>query len=184
MAIVPARVPAGTPLDPAFPFDGTTRSGAADLIRLERASAERLSLAQPVRRREELPGQIPVLGPGSVVWLEVSFAYRGQLLSIPWPVRTGASVQLTSSADCPVGADWMLDSVGFPALSAPEEMSSADKAGAALGDTASKAGAAASNAAGKALDSLWMPLLLVAGGAVFFLVLKHALAEESPHVSP
>ena len=172
----------GTPLDPALPFDGTTRSGAADLIRLERASTDRLSLPQPVRRREELPGQIPVLGPGGVVWLEVSFAYRGQVLSMPWPVRTGASAQLTSSADCPVGADWILDSVGFPALSAPDEMSTADKAGAALGDTASKAGAVASGAAVKAFDSLWMPLLLVAGGAVFFLVLKRALAKEPPHL--
>jgi len=174
----------GTPLDPAFPFDGTTRSGAADLIRLERVSKERLNLAHPARRFEELPGQLPSVASGDLVWLEVTFAYRGQLLSMPWPVRTGAAVQLSSQADCPVGADWMLAAAAFPEVGAPEEMSSADKAGKALGDTAATAGNVASGAAGKALDSLWMPLLLIAGGAVFFIALKHALAEEPPHVSP
>jgi hypothetical protein len=175
---------AGTPLDPALPFNGTTRSGAADLIRIERVSNERLTLAQTMRRREELPGISPSVAPGGVVWIEVSFAYRGQLLSMPWPVRTGAEIQLQSHADCPIGADWMLDSVAFPTMGAPAEMSSADKASAALGDTATKAGSAASNLAGKAFDSLWMPVLLVGGGAVFFLFVKHALTTETPHVSP
>jgi len=174
----------GTPLDPAFPFDGTTRSAAADLIRLERVSTERLSLAQPARRFEELPGLLPSVAPGGVVWLEVTFAYRGQQLSMPWPVRTGAAVQLQSQADCPVGADWMLASVAFPETAAPGEMSSVDKAGKMLGDTAAKAGDAALGAAGKAFSSLWMPLLLFAGGAVFVLVLRRALAEEPSHVSP
>ena len=63
---------AGTPLDPAFPFDGTTRSAAADLVRLERVSKERLNLAHPARRFEELPGLLPSVRPGEVVWLEVS----------------------------------------------------------------------------------------------------------------
>lgn len=173
----------GTPLDPALPFNGTTRSAAADLIRLERVAKDRLTFAQPVRRREELPGPMPTLSPGDVVWLEVTFAYRGQLLSMPWPVRTGAAVQLQSSANCPVGADWMLDSAAFPAADAPPEMSSTEKAGAELGDAASKAGTAASNTAGKLLDSLWTPLLLVAGGLVFFVLLKRTLAEESQHVT-
>jgi hypothetical protein len=175
---------AGTPLDPALPFNGTTRSGAADLIRLERVSKDRLTFDQPVRRREELPGMTPSVVAGGVVWLEVTFAYRGQLLSMPWPVRTGAAVQLTSQAECPVGADWMLDTVAFPAVAAPPEMSSTEKAGTALGDTASKAGAAASGAAAKVLDSLWTPLLLLAGGAVFFLLLKRAFEKEPVHVSP
>jgi hypothetical protein len=174
----------GTPLDPALPFDGTTRSATADLIRLERVSKERLNLAHPARRFEDLPGQLPSVAPGEVVWLEVTFSYRGQQLSMPWPVRTGAEVQLQSRADCPVGADWMLASVAYPETPAPDELSSADKAGKVLGDTASKAGNAASGAAGKAFDSLWMPVLLLAGGAVFVLVLKHVLAEEPPHVSP
>jgi len=173
----------GTPLDPAMPFDGTTRSGAADLIRLERVSKERLNLAHPARRFEELPGQLPSVAPGEVVWLEVTFAYRGQLLSMPWPVRTGAEIQLTSQANCPVGADWMLAAAAFPEAGAPDEMSTADKASRALGDTAAKAGTVASGAAGKAFDSLWMPLLLIAGGAVFVLVLKRAIAEEAPNVS-
>ena len=102
---------------------------------------------------------------------------------MPWPVRTGAEVQLQSQADCPVGADWMVAAVAFPEMPAPAEMSSLDKAGKTLGDTAAKAGNAASGAVGKAFDSLWTPLLLVAGGAVFFLVLQRALAKEPPYVS-
>ncbi len=45
-----------TVLDPALPFKGTTRSSRADLIKLERVSKDRLSLDNPARRREELPG--------------------------------------------------------------------------------------------------------------------------------
>lgn len=174
----------GTPLDPAAPFDGTTRSAAADLIRLERVSVQQLTFTQPVRRREELPGPGPLLNPsGGVVWLEVTFAYRGVLLSMPWPVRTGAMAQLESSAKCPIGTDWMLDAVAFPVADVPPEMSTAEKAAATLGDAASKAGDAASKAAGKVLDSLWTPLLLAAGGLVLYVLVSRTLARESSHVS-
>jgi hypothetical protein len=69
---------AGTSLDPALVFHGTTRSATADLIKLERISKERLSFPKTARRREDLPGVVPVLRSGDFVWLEVSFAYRGQ----------------------------------------------------------------------------------------------------------
>ena len=50
-----ARWFSGTPFDPALPFDGTTRSATADLVRLERASTERLNLAHPARRLHRHP---------------------------------------------------------------------------------------------------------------------------------
>jgi hypothetical protein len=152
----------GTPFDAALPSDGTTRSANADLIKLERVSKDRLSFPQPARRREQLPGVLPTLKPGEVVWLEVSFAYRGQLVDMPWPVRSGAAVQLKTSARCPVEADWMLDSAAIPTVDAPPEKSSTDKAGDALGGAAQKVGSSV-------LDSLWLPLVVVGAGVLVYL---------------
>ncbi len=153
----------GTPFDPVLPSDDTTRSATADLIKLERVSKERLSFPQSARRREQLPGQLPTLRPGDVVWIEVSFAYRGQLVDMPWPVRTGAAVQLDTSARCPIDADWMLDSAAVPTLDAPPEKSSTDKAGDALGGAATKLG-------GGLVSALWVPLALVGAGLLIYLV--------------
>jgi len=151
----------GTVLDPALVFKGTTRSATADLIKLERVSKERLSLDNPARRREELPGVGPTVAPGEVVWLEVTFAYRGQQTDMPWPVRTGAAVQLTSSAQCPIGADWMLDAAQTPTADAPPEQTSSDKAGEVVSS-------AADSVAGGVFNFLWLPLAAL--GAVAVLV--------------
>jgi len=151
----------GTVLDPALTFKGTTRSATADLIKLERVSKERLSLDNPARRREDLPGLGPTLAPGEVVWLEVTFAYRGQQTDMPWPVRTGAAMQLTSSAQCPVGADWMLDAAQTPTVDAPPEQTSGEKAGEVVST-------AADAAAGGLFNLLWLPLAAL--GAVALLV--------------
>jgi len=151
----------GTVLDPALPFKGTTRSSTADLIKLERVSKDRLSLDNPARRREELPGLGPTVAPGEVVWLEVTFAYRGQQTDLPWPVRTGAAMQLTSSAQCPVGADWMLDAAQTPTLNAPPEQASNEKAGEVLSN-------AADSVAGGLFNLLWLPLAAL--GAVAMLI--------------
>ena len=151
----------GTVLDPAVPFKGTTRSSTADLIKLERVSKDRLSLDSPARRREELPGLGPTVAPGDVVWLEVTFAYRGQQTDMPWPVRTGAAMQLTSSAQCPVGADWMLDAAQTPTLNAPPEQASSEKAGEVLSN-------AADAVTGSLFNLLWLPLAAL--GAVAVLV--------------
>jgi hypothetical protein len=153
----------GTPFDAALPSDGTTRSANADLIKLEQVSKERLSFPEAARRREQLPGVLPFLKAGDVVWLEVSFAYRGQLVDMAWPVRTGAAVQLSTSARCPFGADWMLDSVAVPTSDAPPEKSSTDKAGDALGGAAQQVG-------GGLLEALWVPLVLVGAGLLVYLV--------------
>ncbi len=162
----------GTPFDPVLPSNDTTRSATADLIKLERVSKERLSFPQSARRREQLPGQLPTLRPGDVVWLEVSFAYRGQLVDMPWPVRTGAAVQLDSSARCPIDADWMLDSAAVPTADAPPEKSSTDKAGQALGGAANTLGSGL-------LEALWLPLALVGAGLlVYFVGVRAATANH------
>lgn len=151
----------GMPFDPVLTSDGTTRSANADLIKLERVSKERLSFPESARRREQLPGQLPTVRSGEVVWLEVSFAYRGQLVDMPWPVRTGAAVQLDTSARCPVNSDWMLDSVAVPTANAPPEKSSTDKAGDALGGAAGQLGEGL-------LSALWLPLALVGAGLIVY----------------
>jgi hypothetical protein len=143
-------------------FKGTTRSATADLIKLEKVSKDRLSFDHPARRREELPGVGPTVAPGNVVWLEVSFSYRGQQKDMPWPVRTGAAVQLTSSAQCPIGADWMLDSVQTPTEDAPPERSSGDKAGAVVSETAS-------TVASGLFSLLWLPVAALGIAAVLVL---------------
>ena len=152
----------GTVLDPALVFKGTTRSATADLIKLENVSKDRLSFDHPARRREELPGVGPTVAPGNLVWLQVSFAYRGQQKDMPWPVRTGASVQLTSSAQCPIGADWMLDSVQTPTEDAPPERSSGDKAGEVVSETAS-------SVASGLFSLLWLPVAALGIAAVLVL---------------
>jgi len=155
----------GTALDPALVFKGTTRSATADLIKLEKISKDRLSFEHPARRREELPGVVPTAAPGEVVWLEVSFSYRGQQKDMPWPVRTGAAAQLTSSAQCPIGADWMLDSADTPTADAPREQSSGEKAGEVVADTA---GSVTSGV----VSLLWLPLAALAVVAATLLALR------------
>lgn len=153
----------GMPFDPVLPSKGTTRSATADLIKLERVSKERLAFPRPARRREELPGIPPTVRSGEFVWLEVSFAYRGQLMDMPWPVRVGAAVQLQSSANCPVAADWILDSTAVPTVDAPPEKSSTEKAGEALSDTAQDLGRGL-------VKVLWIPLAIVGVGLVLYYV--------------
>ncbi|HEY3254281.1 MAG TPA: hypothetical protein VGJ91_10045 [Polyangiaceae bacterium] len=157
----------GTVLDPALVFKGTTRSATADLIKLEKVSKDRLSVANPARRREDLPGVSPTVAPGSFVWLEVTFAYRGQDTDMPWPVRTGAAVQLTSSAQCPIGADWVLDSAQIPTDNAPAEQSSGDKAAEVVSNTAD-------TVTSGLFSLLWVPLAAIGVAAVLVLRARRA----------
>jgi hypothetical protein len=157
----------GTVLDPALVFKGTTRSAKADLIKLEKVSKDRLSLANPARRREDLPGVSPTVAPGNFVWLEVTFAYRGQQTDMPWPVRTGAAMQLTSSAQCPIGADWVLDSAETPTENAPPEQSSGEKAGEVVSDTAD-------TVTSGLFSLLWVPLAAIGVAAVLVLRARRA----------
>ncbi|MFZ5895554.1 MAG: hypothetical protein ACOY0T_31140 [Myxococcota bacterium] len=165
LAAVFAKWFEGTLLDPSLVFRDTTRSGTADLIKLERVSKERLMFPNTARRREELPGVMPMLRAGSFIWLEVSFAYRGQQKEMPWPVRTAAMVQLESSAQCPLDADWILDSVASPTEDAPPELSSTEKLGTLLGET------------GRAIkdeleNALLLPAIIVGGVLAILLVAR------------
>lgn len=157
----------GTVLDPALVFKGTTRSATADLIKLENVSKDRLSLANPARRREDLPGVSPTVAPGNVVWLEVTFAYRGRQTDMPWPVRTGAAMQLTSSAQCPIGADWVLDSAQTPTENAAPEQSSGEKAEEVVSDTAD-------TVTSGLFSLLWVPLAAIGVAAVLALRARRA----------
>jgi hypothetical protein len=82
---------------------------------------------------------------------------------MPWPVRTSAMVQLESSAQCPLDADWILDSAAVPAEMAPPEMSSAEK----LGDVVVEKGKQVKDSL---LRELWIPLA-IAGGVLLVLAL-------------
>jgi len=157
----------GTLLDPALPFHDTTRSATADLIKLERVSKERLMFPRVARRRDDLSGMPPLLRSGPHVWLEVSFAYRGQQLDMPWPVRTGAMIQLESSAQCPYNADWILDSTAVPAEDAPAELSSGGKLAELLGEK------------GRQIKQglwgeLWIPLVIAGSGLLLFAFARRA----------
>lgn len=143
------------------------------MIKLERVSRERLSFPLSARRREELPGLLPTVRPGDIVWIEVSFAYRGQVPDMPWPVRTGAAAQLQSSANCPVDADWILDSAAVPTVDAPPEKSSTEKAGDAITDTAQNVG-------GGLVKVLWIPLAIVGVGVLLYVFAVRAASSSAP----
>lgn len=128
----------GSYLDSYLTYHGTTRSGNADLITLVQASNERIPSVAPVKWREQLPGELPTVRAGAVIWLEVTFAYRGHLTQMPWPVYSDAFV-LDNAKFCPVGADWMLDSVAQPLAHAPPEQSSGDKARQVVSERAKRA---------------------------------------------
>ncbi len=119
----------GSWFDPLLTFDGTTRSGAADLIKLVNASQDRLLLSPATATREKLPyGTLPTIAPGPVIFLEVEFAYRGFAKTMPWPTyKREGIVQTQETSGCPVGADWVLDRVGAPIADAPKEKTTTEK---------------------------------------------------------
>jgi hypothetical protein len=92
---------------------------------------------------------------------------------MPWPVRTGAAVQLQSSANCPVDADWILDSAAVPTVDAPPEKSSTDKAGDAITDTAQNVG-------GGLVKVLWIPLAIVGVGVLLYVFAVRAASSSAP----
>lgn len=94
-------------------------AGNADNVRIVKASPEPTRLANPARRREDLPGPLPALKGGKqVVYVELTFTYRGQLTDLPWPTYTHAAWTATGKV-CPNAAQWMLIDAGAPADGAP-----------------------------------------------------------------
>ena len=100
--------------NPFEPLDPRGIRGLVDSVKVERISrGERLSFNPPIKRREQLK-TIPTVEANVPIWISVTFAYRGTAPEMPWPVRKGGGIQLSSSARCPIQADWMLDQVASP----------------------------------------------------------------------
>ncbi len=115
------------PLDPAIslPFNPTlSRAGSTDAIVIKAAGPTPQVLPNVVKRREQL-SFIPIVnGEGGVVFLEVSFNYRGQNQDRAWPVHTAPSFGVRNL--CPVNADWMLIDVGLGEEEAPPRVPTSD----------------------------------------------------------
>jgi hypothetical protein len=102
-------------------------AGNADNVRIVKATPEERRLESPVARRESLPGPIPALAAAKqVVYVELTFSYRGQLTDVPWVTFT-RSAYTNAGKVCPLGADWVLLDVGSAAGEAPPAMSLAER---------------------------------------------------------
>lgn len=84
--------------DPGALYDG---------VKVLRTSQTRLTLPAPKQTRDRLPLPLPTVkaDDGKVMYLDVSFNYRGHLSVIPWPVYTFGILE---SESCPINAEWML----------------------------------------------------------------------------
>lgn len=155
----------GAILDPLLPSYGSTRSGPADLIRVERwspqssfspsaaASDDDLSPAQKasgnVRLRREQLTVIPMLqtvgfAPLSV---RVRFAWRAEQQTIPWPIYSYPA--LADAYDPLEPQEWMLDRVHAPEGFAPAELTAWQRL---TGETLDSAGDAILDATQPAAD--------------------------------
>lgn len=113
----------GSPIDPALELSSGGRAGNTDAIQIVAISRSLIDPPAVMQTRDQLPyPPIPTVTAGPVVFIHVKFAYRGRQSSMPWPVRTSpgwAGVQLQTSAQCPIDADWMLVSAGKAVEKAP-----------------------------------------------------------------
>ncbi len=152
-------------IDAAVEYKGTTSAGHADLIRIVRTSRESISWTPTVARRDDLL-ILPFIH-GTPIWIAVEFAYRGTASDMPWPVHKVPPMWLPINPWCPVGADWILDSVGEAVDVAPPAMSASEKAREAFGDAVASAGKSArealSDAAGGVLRAA-LPIALLGVG--------------------
>lgn len=144
---------------------GHIRVGPADNITVERIVSERLALEQRARSREDLTyPPIPLLVSGPWTSVEITFDWRSQVDSIPWPVWHGGPVLLSSARVCPFDADWVLDEAGVPLRDSPAEVP--------VGEQAEEIVKEAAEAAVEPLKSLVWPLALfgMVAGAVYLAV--------------
>lgn len=141
---------------------GHIRVGPADNITVERIVRERLALEQKSRSREDLTyPPIPMLVSGPWTSVEITFDWRSQVDSIPWPVWHGGPVMLESSRVCPFDADWILDEVGVPLRDSPPEVPLGEQVEEVVKETAEAA-----------VRSIALPLLVTGAllGAVYLIV--------------
>jgi len=117
----------GSPIDPAIslPLDPKDkRAGVTDGIRIVSVNPERPVLQDTIQTRERLPMSPPptLNAKSEVIFLTVEFNYRGLNKELAWPVCTAPGifgVQLKSTTNCPLDADWMLTDVASPLQEAP-----------------------------------------------------------------
>ncbi|MGB1276518.1 MAG: hypothetical protein ACPG77_12285 [Nannocystaceae bacterium] len=95
-----------------------TAGDNVDSIAIESQSYTRPLLMNSQRREQLDP--IPMMRPGSVIYLTVTFNYRGSIRSMPWPVWSSAFSLLTSSKICPFNCDWMLSEAANTSTSGGE----------------------------------------------------------------
>jgi len=108
-------------------FETEFEAGTADNVRIIKASSVAWRLATPTARRENLPGPLPIVATAkNVIYVELSFTYRGQLTDVAWPTFT-EDTWTPSGKLCPIGADWILLDVGPATADAPKARSIAEK---------------------------------------------------------
>jgi hypothetical protein len=117
-------------------LDVTSRSGAATDIKVGDPSPTPPELPTVLQHWTDLPGPLPLLKPGKVLYVPVSFAWRSESeTERPWPTWRVSALGF-SAGPCPVAADWMLLEVGSsssnaelpsagPELSLPEQVAEA-----------------------------------------------------------
>jgi hypothetical protein len=98
-------------------------------ITFPREQWAKLMPEQRLPARRESVDPVPTLSTSTAIWLEVAFVWRGQgETSRPWPVLTDSVVRATQQ--CPIDADWILDSCAIPAAEpAPKEKTPLEKGG-------------------------------------------------------
>jgi len=104
-------------------------SGAADLITVGKPSPTAMRPPRTLQTRSELPSP-PLVKPGGIAYVPVTFAWRARETSLPWPTW---KVSWGLAGPCPQDADWMLAAVGATnprgLEPAPKERTTAEKAG-------------------------------------------------------
>jgi hypothetical protein len=100
------------------------RSGAADNIEVGPPSTVQPVVARTVQKWTQLPGPLPLLRAGKVVYVPLTFSWRSRETSRPWPTRRVAPWGF--GGPCQVDADWILIAVGDVG-DAPPEVSTAER---------------------------------------------------------
>lgn len=114
------------------------RSGHADELTIGRPSEEPPPLPVVLQHWTKLPGPVPLLKPGRILYVPVQFVWRSQSETWrPWPTYR---VNWGFGGPCPVEADWMLLEVGGPSAQLPEagpEQSIPERVSEVVGDALS-----------------------------------------------
>lgn len=145
---------------------GFNNVGPADNIQIKTAS--RAPIAFPsVQRREQLPkGPLPLVKAHSVLYMDVTFNYRGKMEWISWPaVKVGLISTISPSGYeyCPVDCDAILLAAGEPVSLAPPKVT----AGSVVHQTVSSAASSAWNA-----TVVYAVGTVVAAGTLLYLLKK------------